>query len=117
MVHSSEVREMQESKYQQPEIVERTRAKRLKSSVKADQERNKRVDSIILRLPSGVSDILKGYVVTLPEYQRRVMRTIDGRKVEKIEPNVNQWINDLIKRCLPPDLSDQIDQLENTAKK
>ena len=65
----------------------------LKSQVRADQLRDQNTDSIRLRVPAGLRDRIREYVVTLPEYQR----TVKG----KLEPNVNQWITDLILSQLP----------------
>ena len=65
----------------------------LKSQVKADKLRDQNTDSIRLRVPVGLRERVRAYVSTLPEYQR----IVKGVK----EPNVNQWITDLILSQLP----------------
>lgn len=92
-MQSSEVESMprttNESLYQQEEPVERTKAHRLKSVIKAEQKREESVDSIRLRVPKGMREQIKNHVASLPEYD-----------------TVNAWLVDLIRSQLPAQTED-----------
>lgn len=108
MKQSSEVdimpRKIDESKYQQATTVERLQTRRLSSAIKADQERDKRVDSIRLRVPAGWREVIQEYVVTLPDYQ------ITNKKQPAVDPkpNVNKWLVDMIRNNLPESVANQL---------
>ena len=90
-------RPVDESKYRQPETVERESARRLKSSIKADGKRDEKVDNIRLRVPKGMREKIQDYVVSLPDYQIRSKEHPENDP----KPNVNQWLVDLIRSQLP----------------
>ena len=70
-------------------------SKQTSSQVLADKRRDERTDVIKFRVPVGMREKIKNYVVTLPDYQR----ILKG----KTEPNVNQWLLDLVNSALPID--------------
>lgn len=99
-MQSSEVENMARVKndelYRKEETVEVNKPERLSSLIKAEEEREKRVDSIRLRVPKGMREQIQDYVVTLPKYQIQSRNPANPPK-----PNVNAWLVDLIQSQLP----------------